>query len=87
VRVRGRRRRLAGHVSMDQFVVDLGDDPVRPGETVTVFGPGDAGEPTLADWAGWADTIAHELVTRLGPRLRRHVLPADPADPADPHGA
>ncbi|BCB73705.1 alanine racemase [Phytohabitans flavus] len=74
VQVRGRRRRLAGRISMDQFVVDLGDDPVRPGETVTVFGPGDAGEPTLSDWAGWADTIAHELVTGLGPRLRREVL-------------
>jgi alanine racemase len=80
VHVRGRRRRLAGRISMDQFVVDLGDDPVRPGETATVFGPGDAGEPTLAEWAGWADTIAHELVTGLGPRLRRDVVPADPAD-------
>jgi alanine racemase len=70
---------------MDQFVVDLGDDPVRPGETVTVFGPGDAGEPTLADWAGWADTIAHELVTGFGfgSRLRRHVLAADRTDDAD----
>jgi alanine racemase len=85
VHVRGRRRRLAGRISMDQFVVDLGDDPVRPGETVTVFGPGDAGEPTLADWAGWADTIAHELVTGFGSgsRLRRHLLSANRTDDAD----
>jgi alanine racemase len=80
VQVRGRRRRLTGRISMDQFVVDLGDDPVLPGETAIVFGPGGAGEPTLSDWAGWADTIAHELVTGLGPRLRRHVLPADHSD-------
>ncbi|GAA4461454.1 alanine racemase [Phytohabitans houttuyneae] len=84
VQVRGRRRRIAGRISMDQLVVDLGDDPVRPGETATVFGPGGGGEPTLQDWAGWADTIAHELVTGLGPRLRRHVLPADNRDP---HGS
>jgi alanine racemase len=83
VHVRGRRRRLAGRISMDQFVVDLGDDAVRPGETVTVFGPGDAGEPTLGDWAGWADTIAHELATGFGSRLRRHLLAADRTDDAD----
>lgn len=80
VQVGGRRRRIAGRISMDQLVVDLGDDAVRPGEIATVFGPGDGGEPTLGEWAAWADTIAHELVTGLGPRLRRHVLPADPSD-------
>jgi alanine racemase len=87
VLVRGRRCRLAGRISMDQFVVDLGDDPVRPGETVTVFGPGDGGEPTLSDWAGWADTIAHEFVTGLGSRLRRRVLAADHSGDADGSGA
>ena len=57
---------------MDMAVVDLGSS--RGGETgdvVTVFGPGDHGEPTVAEWAGWADTIEHEIVTGLGARLRR----------------
>ncbi len=35
------------------------------------FGPGDHGEPTVAEWAGWADTIEHEIVTGLGTRLAR----------------
>ncbi len=38
-----------------------------------VFGPGDAGEPTVADWAGWSDTLEHEVVTGLGGRVHRAV--------------
>jgi alanine racemase len=60
---------------MDMSVVDLGDEPVNPGEVVTVFGPGDEGEPTVAEWAAWAGTIDHEIVTGLGHRLHRRVTP------------
>jgi alanine racemase len=58
---------------MDQIVVDLGDRRVDPGETVTVFGPGDAGEPTVAEWAAWAGTIEHEIVTGIGARVARRI--------------
>jgi alanine racemase len=58
---------------MDQIVVDLTDAPARMGDVVTLFGPGDDGEPTLLDWAGWARTIEHEIVTGLGARVRRSV--------------
>ena len=51
---------------MDQVVVDVGDDPPELGETAVVFGPGAAGEPTVAEWAAWADTIEHEIVTGIG---------------------
>lgn len=71
VLVRGRRRPLVGRFSMDMVVVDTGGERVRPGEPVTVFGPGGAGEPTVAEWAGWAGTIEHELVTRVGARVAR----------------
>ncbi|WP_148614049.1 alanine racemase [Nocardioides rubriscoriae] len=67
----GRRRRVVGRVSMDQVVVDLGDDAVLPGTVATVFGPGHQGEPTVAEWAGWADTIEHEIVTGIGARVAR----------------
>lgn len=75
VMVRGRRRPLVGRISMDQVVVDLGREQVQPGEVATLFGPGDDGEPTVAEWAAWADTIEHEVVTGLGPRIRRTHLP------------
>jgi len=76
VSIRGRRCRVVGRISMDQTVVDLGLEPVRPGETATVFGPGDAGEPTAADWARWSGTIEHEIVTGIGARVHRAVAGA-----------
>jgi alanine racemase len=38
-----------------------------------VFGPGHAGEPTIADWAAWAGTLEHEIVTGIGHRVPRRV--------------
>lgn len=67
----GRRRTVSGNVCMDQFVVDLGGDPAAAGDEVLLFGPGDAGEPTADDWAEVLDTIAYEVVTGVGPRVRR----------------
>ncbi|MBW8487431.1 alanine racemase [Actinomadura parmotrematis] len=67
----GRRRRIAGRVCMDQFVIDLGDDRLAAGEEVLLFGPGDRGEPTAQDWADALGTISYEVVTRIGPRVPR----------------
>ena len=76
VMVRGRRCPVAGLISMDQTVVDLGSQQVHPGEIATVFGPGTSGEPTVADWAAWAGTIEHEIVTGIGARVHRQVTGA-----------
>ena len=38
----GEQRTIAGRVCMDQFVLDVGDDPVAPGDEVVLWGPGDA---------------------------------------------
>jgi alanine racemase len=67
----GRRRRIAGTVCMDQFVIDFGDDEVDAGDEVILFGPGDRGEPTAEDWAEMLGTISYEIVTRIGPRVPR----------------
>ncbi len=75
VQLRGRRHPVVGRISMDQLVVDLGDRAVDLGETVTLFGPGLDGEPTVAEWAGWADTIEHEILTGIGARVRRRTRP------------
>ncbi|MFN8074686.1 MAG: alanine racemase [Kineosporiaceae bacterium] len=71
VLLHGRRCRVAGRVSMDQTVVDVGDLPVGPGDVATVFGPTGGPAPDLRDWARWAGTIEHEIVTGLGPRIAR----------------
>ncbi|GAA4528404.1 alanine racemase [Nonomuraea ferruginea] len=67
----GRRRRVAGRVCMDQFMIDVGDDPLRAGDEVVLFGPGDRGEPTAQEWADTLGTITHEIVTRIGARVPR----------------
>lgn len=67
-------RTIAGRVAMDQFVVDLGGDTPEAGSEAVLFGPGDRGEPTAEDWAVAADTIAYEIVTRIGARVPRVYL-------------
>lgn len=67
----GRRRRIAGRVCMDQFVLDVGDDPIDEGDEVVLFGPGDRGEATATDWAEATGTVSYEIVTRLGGRVPR----------------
>jgi alanine racemase len=70
----GAQRTIAGRICMDQFVLDVGDDPIAPGDPVVLWGSGEHGEPTVQQWADAADTIHYELVTRIGGRFRRrHV--------------
>jgi alanine racemase len=71
VAVNGTRYRIAGTVCMDQFVLDVGEDVVRAGDEVVLFGPGDDGEPTAEDWANAIGTINYEIVTRVGARVPR----------------
>ncbi|MFJ1705879.1 alanine racemase [Kitasatospora sp. NPDC088346] len=73
--VAGERRPVAGRIAMDQCVLDAGALPVGIGEDVVVFGPGDRGEPTAADWARWAGTNPHEVLTGIGARVPRRYLP------------
>ena len=67
----GRRRRVVGRVCMDQFMIDVTDDPPCAGDEVLLFGPGDDGEPTVQEWADSLGTITHEIVTRIGARVPR----------------
>jgi alanine racemase len=69
---------------MDQFMLDVGDLPVAPGDRVVIFGPGHDGEPTVHDWAAWADTNPHEILTGISARVPRRYLAADEPEPLDP---
>ncbi len=75
VAVAGRRHPIRGVVAMDQFVIDLGSgeaaQPASIGDEVILFGPGEAGEPTVQEWAEALGTINYEIVTRLGGRVPR----------------
>ncbi|MFK0193594.1 alanine racemase [Kitasatospora sp. NPDC090308] len=74
VQIVATRYRVAGRVAMDQFVVDLGGDTPETGAEVLLFGAGDRGEPTAEDWAVACDTIAYEIITRIGGRVARRYV-------------
>ena len=81
----GALRPVVGRVSMDQVVVDCGQDAVREGDHAVLFGPGDRGEPTVQDWADALGTIPHEIVTGVhGCRVARTFRTGAP--PALPIG-
>ena len=70
--VAGKRAPLLGRVSMDQFVVDLGESSdAKTGDQVIVFGPGLQGEYTADDWGRASGTINYEIVTRIAARVPR----------------
>jgi alanine racemase len=73
VLIRGRRCRVAGNVTMDQLVVDCGDLDVHAGDDVVLLGP--QGDETVSAWelAARADTIAYEVVSRIGQRVPREA--------------
>ncbi|HET8779498.1 MAG TPA: alanine racemase [Agromyces sp.] len=70
----GARRPVVGRIAMDQFLVDVGDDPVAVGDEVVLFGDPATGAPSADDWGDAADTIGYEIVTRIGPRVPRTYL-------------
>jgi alanine racemase len=70
--VGGVRVPLVGRVSMDQCVVDLTEVPdAEPGDIVTLFGRDESAEVPLDEYASWSDTIVHEALCRIGPRVPR----------------
>ena len=75
VSINGARYEIAGRVAMDQFVVDVGDAQVEPGDRAILFGDPATGVPSADDWAAAADTINYEIVTRIGARVTRRYLP------------
>jgi alanine racemase len=66
----GKRRRVLGRICMDQFVVDCGDDAVKPGEPVVLIGAGEQ-HPDADQSSAWAGTIPNDILTGLGSRIPR----------------
>ena len=73
VSIAGERFVLSGRVSMDQVTIDVGDAAVAVGDEVVFWGDPAQGEPHVAEWARVIGTNAYELLTRIGPRVRRVV--------------
>ena len=77
VLIGGKRRPLAGMVTMDQIMVDCGDDSsVAPGDEVVLLGRQGDEEITADEWAGMLGTISYEVLCGIGPRVPRLVVNA-----------
>ncbi len=74
VLIGGRRRPLAGNVTMDQLLIDVGDDEVALGDEVVLLGRQGEEVITADEWARRDDTISWEILTRIGPRVPRVVV-------------
>ncbi|MCU1362079.1 MAG: alr [Ilumatobacteraceae bacterium] len=73
VLVAGRRRRIVGTVTMDQFMIDVGDDEVAVGDQVVLIGTQGDGQITAAEWAERLGTIGYEIVCGISARVPRVV--------------
>jgi len=74
--INGNLYTIQSRIAMDQFVVDVGDASISPGDRVVIFG--DCG-PSADDLADAAETINYEIVTRIGARLNRVFIGATEA--------
>ncbi len=75
VLIKGRRYPIAGRICMDQLMVDLGATAdIGPGELVTLIGQDGTEYITVDDVAELAQTIAHEVLTGIGPRVPRFYI-------------
>jgi len=73
VLIRGQKAPVVGAICMDHTMVDLSHIPdVRIGDTVTLFGADEFGNTiSPVEIAECGGTIVHELITCLGPRIKR----------------
>ncbi|MBI2195222.1 MAG: alanine racemase [Planctomycetes bacterium] len=79
VLVRGQRVPIAGRISMDSMVIDVGHVPeVRAGETVTLLGRGGHSEISLEELADLSGRIPYEVLCGLGRRLYLQHSPGTP---------
>lgn len=74
VLIHGRRHPLAGTVTMDQIVVDVGDDDVAVGDEVVLLGSQGPVDVTADELAHRLGTINYEIVCDWGPRLPRRYV-------------
>ena len=73
VLINGRRYRIAA-ITMDHFMVDVGDDDVGAGDEVVIIGTQNAETITADELARAIDTISYEIVTGIGAGVPRIYL-------------
>jgi alanine racemase len=71
VLIGGRRRPIVGVVTMDQLMVDVGDDDVAVGDEVVLIGEQGGERVTAEEWADRLGTIGYEIACGVSRRIAR----------------
>lgn len=71
VLVHGRRFKVSGAVCMDQFMIDVGEENVEVGETVSLLGADGDDRITAEEIAQHLGTINYEVTARIPSRVPR----------------
>lgn len=73
VMIRGERASMIGKICMDFMMIDISEIPsARVGDPVLIFGEDEYGQQLPPEeFARQGDSIVHELITCLGPRIQR----------------
>lgn len=74
VLIGGQRRPLAGVVTMDQLVIEVGDDEFELGEDVVLIGSQGDQSISAEEWAERAGTITWEVLCGIGARVPRVLV-------------
>jgi alanine racemase len=76
VLVNGHRAPIIGRVMMNHIIVDVTRAVADEAPLTATLVGGDGSESlSIETWAAWAQSINYEMVTRLGPHLRRIIVP------------
>lgn len=70
----GRRYPLAGTVTMDQVMINVGQAEIGPGDEVVLLGAQGDEEISADEWAEELETISYEVVCSIGPRVPRRYV-------------
>lgn len=73
----GRRYPVVGTITMDQIMVDMGDDPVTVGDDVLIWGDAEGGSIQVLDVAESMGSIPYEMTCGISRRIRRVVVDGD----------
>ena len=74
VLIGGKRREIIGTITMDQLLVDCGDEDVAIGDEVVFIGRQGDEEIRAELWASLLGTIGYEVVCGIGARVPRHYV-------------
>jgi len=77
VMIAGRRYPVVGTITMDQIMVDVGDDPVEVGAKVLIWGDAEDARIQVLDVAEAMQSIPYELTCGISRRVPRVILNED----------